>query len=43
MDFDELIEGQMDTFINIANLMVIIIPIITGAIILLVLYLLIGE
>ena len=40
MDFDELIEGQMDTFINVANLMVIIISIITGAIILLVLYLL---
>ena len=40
MDFDELIEGQMDTFINVANLMVVVISIITGAIILLVLYLL---
>ncbi|MBO5530781.1 MAG: ABC transporter permease [Bacilli bacterium] len=40
MDFEELIEGQMDTFINVANLMVVVISIITGAIILLVLYLL---
>ena len=40
MDFQELIEGQMDTFINVANLMVVVISIITGAIILLVLYLL---
>lgn len=40
MDFEELIEGQMDTFINVANLMVVVISVITGAIILLVLYLL---
>ena len=40
MDFEELIEGQMDTFINVANLMVVVISIITGSIILLVLYLL---
>lgn len=40
LDFEELIEGQMDTFINVANLMVVIISIITGSIILLVLYLL---
>ncbi|MBO4600965.1 MAG: ABC transporter permease [Bacilli bacterium] len=40
MDFEELIEGQMDTFINVANLMAVIIIIITGSIIILVLYLL---
>lgn len=40
VDFEELIESQMDTFINVANLMVIIMSIISGCIILLVLYLL---
>ena len=40
LDFEELIESQMDTFINIANLMVVITAIITGSIIMLVLYLL---
>ena len=40
MDFEELIEGQMDTFINVANLMAAVICVITGAIIILVLYLL---
>ncbi len=40
LDFEELIEGQMDTFINVANLMVIVISIISGCIIILVLYLL---
>ncbi len=40
LDFEELVEGQMDTFINVANLMVAVISIITGSIILLVLYLL---
>ena len=40
VDFDELIESQMDTFINVANLMVVIISIISGCIIFLVLYLL---
>lgn len=40
LDFDELIKGQMDTFINVANLMVVIISIISGSIIFLVLYLL---
>lgn len=40
LDFEELIESQMDTFINVANLMVIVMSIISGCIILLVLYLL---
>ena len=40
MDFEELIKGQMDTFINVANLMIVIITIISGSIITLVLYLL---
>ena len=40
VDFEELIESQMTTFINVANLMVIIMSIISGCIILLVLYLL---
>jgi len=40
LNFEELIKGQMDTFINVANLMVIIISIISGFIIILVLYLL---
>ena len=40
LDFEELIESQMDTFINVANLMAIVISIISGCIILLVLYLL---
>lgn len=40
MDFEELIKGQMDTFINVANLMIVIIAIISGCIITLVLYLL---
>lgn len=40
LDFEELIKGQMDTFINVANLMVVIMSIISGCIIILVLYLL---
>lgn len=40
LDFEELIKGQMDTFINVANLMVVVISIISGCIIILVLYLL---
>lgn len=40
MDFEELIKSQMDTFISVANLMVILISIISGLIIILVLYLL---
>ena len=40
LDFEELIKGQMDTFINVANLMAIVITIISGCIIFLVLYLL---
>ena len=40
MDFEELIKGQMDTFISVANLMVVVMAIISGCIIFLVLYLL---
>ncbi|MBP3799505.1 MAG: ABC transporter permease, partial [Bacilli bacterium] len=40
LDFEELKEGQMDTFINVANLMVVVMSIISGCIIILVLYLL---
>lgn len=40
LDFDELLESQMDTFISVANLMVVMMAIISGCIILLVLYLL---
>ena len=40
VDFEDLLESQMTTFINVANLMVIIMSIISGCIILLVLYLL---
>ena len=40
VDFEDLLESQMTTFINVANLMVIIMAIISGCIILLVLYLL---
>lgn len=40
LNFEELIEGQMDTFINVANLMVVVTSIISGCIIVLVLYLL---
>lgn len=43
MNFDEMIKGMLDTFINVANLMVIVISIITGCIIGLVLYLLIKS
>lgn len=40
MDFEELIKSQMSTFINVANLMVVVMSIISGCIIFLVLYLL---
>ena len=40
LNFEELIKGQMDTFISVANLMVVVISIIVGFIIVLVLYLL---
>lgn len=40
MDFEELIKSQMSTFINVANLMVIVMSIISACIIFLVLYLL---
>ena len=40
LNFEELLESQMDTFINIANLMAVMTCIITGSIIMLVLYLL---
>lgn len=40
IDFEELLKSQMYTFISVANLMVIIISIISGCIIVLVLYLL---
>ena len=40
IDFESLLDSQMDTFINVANLMVIVMSIISGCIIILVLYLL---
>ena len=40
MDFEELIKSQMSTFINVANLMVVVMSIISACIIFLVLYLL---
>jgi len=40
LNFEELIDSQMDTFINVANLMVVVISIISGCTIVLVLYLL---
>lgn len=40
IDFSDLLKSQMDTFINVANLMIIIMSIISTTIILLILYLL---